>query len=31
MKVVIYWRCECENMEINLESVRNGDIVLNAT
>jgi hypothetical protein len=31
MKVVTYWRCDCENMEINLESLRNGDIVLNAT
>jgi hypothetical protein len=30
-KVVTYWRCDCENMERNLESLRNGDIVLNAT
>jgi hypothetical protein len=31
MEVVTYWRCVCENMEINLESFRNGEIVLNAT
>jgi hypothetical protein len=24
MKVVTYWRCDYENMEINLESIRNG-------
>jgi hypothetical protein len=30
-KLITYWTCDRENMEINFESLRKGDIGLNAT